>query len=315
MLIPLHPEPQVFHPLGVEHRIFQQIHQHLLNKNGVHGNQQEFLRQGNLDLLAGVVLMEFYQQGIHQFLQHRVLFFQFHISGVNPGDGQQIFHHPHQPLSVGGHPRQHFQVLFPGESVVILHHGGTGAVDGGQGGAQVVGHRPEQIAPHPLGLRLRLHLLLFFQPGGQGSGHGGHNQHHHRRRDALRGNQVEGPIGVGKGVVHRQHADQRRGDAPEIALGPPGHQKHPQHKNHGRQGSGIKQVLQKQNGAEGHQQGHNGKYAVRQGVLGKFHGIEPDSSGCSPRFLPGSGASDRQIPHPSGKNGGKMPAAMVYWGK
>ena len=131
--------------------------------------------------------------------------------------------------------------------------------------------------------RFGLQLFLAFQLGGQGPGHYGHHQRHHSRGNALRRNQIKGPVRVSKSKIHRQHADQGSGNAPEISLGAPGNQKYPQHKNHGNQALGIKQLLQNQIDKEGGNQCQQGKNAVGKFQGKKLHGIT--SEAIIPAFL------------------------------
>ena len=199
-----------------------------------------------MNVYVRVVLVEFHQHRVDQLLQNGVVLGKTDSGGVNAGHGQQIFHHPHQPLGVGADVRQKLHVGLPGKGIEIVPHGGTCAVNGGQGRAQVVGHRPKEIAPHPLLFRLGLHLLLPLDLGCHGAGHDGHHQHHHRRGQTLRADQVERPVGIGEGVIHGHDAGQRGNDPPEIPLRPPCDQEHAQHEDHGRHGRDTEPLEQRQ---------------------------------------------------------------------
>ena len=97
----LHPEPEVLHSVGMEHRIFQQIHQHLLDQHRIHGDADKFLRNGYLYILIWIMLMKLYKQGIDQLLQHRAVLGKADRIRIHAGDRQQIFHHAVQPLGIG----------------------------------------------------------------------------------------------------------------------------------------------------------------------------------------------------------------------
>ena len=131
----------------------------------------------------------------------------------------------------------------------------------------VQSHSPEEIAPHPFLLRLSLHLLLTFDLGGEGAGHDRHHQHHHGGGKALRPDQVKCPVGVGKGKIHRQHADKRGDNPPEVPLGSPGHKIHAQHENHGSHGLGIEQPPQNQVHGKGQHQNQNHPAAIQNHSL------------------------------------------------
>ena len=83
-----YPKPEIFHALGVENRVFQQIHQHLRDQHGVHGNADEFFRNFHMNLRVRVVLVEFHQHRVDQLLQNGVVLGKTDSGGVNAGHGQ-----------------------------------------------------------------------------------------------------------------------------------------------------------------------------------------------------------------------------------
>jgi hypothetical protein len=97
---------------------------------------------------------------------------------------------------------------------------------------QGVGDSPQEVGPHLLRLALHPQLLLLFDAGGQGARHKGDHQHHHAGEDVLRDGEVEGKVGRAEREVDRQHADDRTGHAPPVAVGVHGNKKHRQQEHH-----------------------------------------------------------------------------------
>ena len=130
--------------------------------------------------------------------------------------------------------------------------------DGGERGAQVVGHRPQDVLPDgdPLRLQLNGRLLgieplillvkgfglllppdrlggLFLHPGGEGAHHAGdghHGQHGYRVAGAAEG---EGFVGLHKVNVDPQRPDDGGGNAIGVARGEQGDHGHRQNKDQG----------------------------------------------------------------------------------
>ena len=152
--------------------------------------------------------------------------------GVDAGDGEQILHHPVEPLGVGACLGEELDLLLPAQRVVVVDDRRAGPVDGRQRGAQVVGDSPQEVGPHLLCLALHPQLLLLFDAGGQGARHKGDHQHHHAGEDVLRDGEVEGKVGRAEREVDRQHADDRTGHAPPVAVGVHGNKKHRQQEHH-----------------------------------------------------------------------------------
>ena len=223
-----HPQRQAGHPLGVEHRVFQKVRQHLLDEHGVHRDNDEVIRKLYFHRYAGVELLEPHQHRIHQLFQHGGRLLDGDAVGVDAGDGEQILHHPVEPLGVGTGLGKELYLLLPAQRVVVVDDRRAGPVDGRQRSAQVVGDSPQEVGPHLLCLALHPQLLLLFDAGGQGTRHKGDHQHHHAGKDVLRDGEVEGKVGRAEREVDRQHADDRTGHAPPVAVGVHGNKKHRQ---------------------------------------------------------------------------------------
>ena len=171
-----------------------------------------------MDVHPRVRLFEFDQHGVNEFFQHRGGLFHRDLFAVDPGDGQQILHHPVQPLGILADLAQKLQLLLPAQGVVVFDHRGAGPVNGRQRGAQVVRDGPQEVRPHLFRLALHPQLLLFFDAGGQGAGHDGHHQHHGTREQVFRQSEIKCKIGRAERKVDRQHSDDRRRHAPEITF-------------------------------------------------------------------------------------------------
>ena len=216
----------------MEHRVFQKVRQHLLDEHGVHRDDDEVIRKLYFHRYAGVELLEPHQHRIHQLFQHGGRLLDGDAVGVDAGDGEQIFHHPVEPLGVGTSLGKELYLLLPAQRVVVVDDRRAGPVDGRQRSAQVVGDSPQEVGPHFLCLALHPQLLLLFDAGGQGARHKGDHQHHHAGEDVLRDGEVEGKVGRAEREVDRQHADDRTGHAPPVAVGVHGNKKHRQQEHH-----------------------------------------------------------------------------------
>ena len=122
-----------------------------------------------------------------------------------------------------------------------------------RGGAQVVGHGPQEVGAHFLPLGVGLELFGVLDLGGQGAGNDGHHQHDHSREKVYGNGEIELKIGKRKDKIDRQHADQRGGDAPAVAGGDDGNEKNAQHEDHGAHGVGLEHRL----GQEAEQKGNH----------------------------------------------------------
>lgn len=92
----------------------------------------------------------------------------------------------------------------------VIQYGGGGADDGGQGGADIVGHGAEQVSPH-------FDLFVFHpQPvqlaglGGQSGGDDRNTEKGQEGQGVAGDGQVEGPIGKGEEKVDGDDAQHRR---------------------------------------------------------------------------------------------------------
>ena len=215
----------------MEHRVLQQVHQHLLDQHGVHGDHNKVLRQLQLHRNVRAALFEFDQHRVQQLFQHGGGLFDRHLFPVEAGHGKQILHHTVEPLGILAGLPQQLEGLFLAQRIVVFRHGGAGPVNGGEGRAQVVGDRPQKVGAHFFPLGLHAQLLLFFDPGGQGTGHDGYGQHHKAGEQIFRQGKIEGKIGGEKGKIDRQHTCQRGQHAPEITVGVHGGDKHSQHED------------------------------------------------------------------------------------
>ena len=96
-----HPQGQLGHPLGVDGGIFQKVRQHLRDQHRVHGDHDEAVGQVGGNGHLGVALLEPHQHGVDQLVQHGGGLLHGHLPAVKAGDGQQVLHHPVQPLGIG----------------------------------------------------------------------------------------------------------------------------------------------------------------------------------------------------------------------
>ena len=154
--------------------IFQQVHQHLLDQHGIHGDHDKGIRRFQLHRDLRVALAELDQHRIQQFVQHSGGLLHRHLLAVDAGDGKQILHHAGQPLGIAAGFAKQFNGLFLIQRVIIFDHSGAGTVDGGERGAQIVRNRAQKICTHLLLLAFHTQLFLFFDAGGEGAGHDGH---------------------------------------------------------------------------------------------------------------------------------------------
>ena len=168
------------------------------------------------------------------------------VQGHDPvpdlGNGEQVFHHGAQGVGVAlDVPHQGGAALRGGDLLAGQQHGGRSG-DGGEGGAQVVGHRPQNIAPDGLPVRLELNgrllrvelgvelvegLGVLLPPGGL-DGLGLDAEHGDRIAGDAQG---EGAEGEHEKVVDAQRPHHRGGDAVKISVGEQGDAHDRQNKN------------------------------------------------------------------------------------
>ena len=130
-----------------------------------------------------------------------------------------------------------------GKRVIFGNKRGGGPVYGGKGRAQVMGDRPEQIAPHALFFAFRAQLLLLPHPqhfllpdpNVQRAGGNGDYQHNDGGKNAFLHKKIKGVIWVGKREIHREHADNGGNNAAAIPVGFQRNQEYAEYENHGNQ--------------------------------------------------------------------------------
>ena len=106
----------------------------------------------------------------------------------------------------------------------------------------------------------------------------GHHQHDHGGEQILRHDEVEFKVRKGEGKVHRQHPQQRGGDAAQIALGDDRDQEHAQHEDHRHRGIGLEDAVGDQTEQKGDDQDPGGHKKVTGSV---FHGTYPQKYNIS----------------------------------
>ena len=267
-----HQQLQDGHAPGVDHGVFQKIRQHLADEDRVHGDGEEVLGDGDGHMLLRAALAEFHQDRVDQLLQDRLGLVQPQLAVVQPGDGEQVLHHAHQPLGIVPDAPEELLPVRVGESVEIFQQHGAGAIDGGQGGPQVMGHRPEEVGPHFLPFGVGLELFGVGDLLGQGAGDDGNHQHHHRREKIHRDGKIELKIGKGKGEVDGQDTDEGGGHAPAVAGGQDRDQKHAQHEEHGDQHGGLGDPVGEEAAEKAGRQNSGGEQKIFDLF---FHGVIP----------------------------------------
>ena len=204
---------------GVLDGVVHQVDDDLDNESGIHIGQDEIFIAGDgygmLPALAVDVLESFGDNLVHQL--HGPV--QMHLTALNAGDSQQIFHQIDQPHGV---VIDICKGLLPQVVVhlpVVCQKISGAAGDGGQGCAQVVGDGAQQIGPELLVLgKNRGGLLLpgvadvfngqgaFAQNGQQNAVFEGvqtgtiHGNAHHAADVAVHPDGKIQPVGPGQGV-------------------------------------------------------------------------------------------------------------------
>ena len=270
-----YPKRQDSHALGVADGIFQNVQNHLLDEDGVHGNYHDFIGDLKLDLPAGKALSEIYTDGIDQLLQHRGRGENLYLPRVNTGDGEEVFHHPHQPFRILLDALDHLDVLLLRQRIAAFKQGGGRAVYGGQRRAQIVGYGPEQIGPHPFLFALGLYCLVPLQLGGKRTCQHGHDDHHRRGDKIHRQGIAQRKIGEGESVIHRCRSCHRRRDAVYISLRHEGNEKHRKNEHRGDVLLHVKNVLEQKADEKGQKKNQQGRADVLQNGGTLRHGKSP----------------------------------------
>ncbi len=239
----------------MDNGVLQQITQHLLDEHRIHGHKQHLLRRGNGKLHLRVVLAEFPGRLVRDLLRRLRGLFDLGLAPADAGDGQQVFHHAHQPIRVlPGLLQKDLLILLP--HLRVIQHQSNGAGNGGEGRAQIMGHGPQQVGPHLLPLGLQLQLLLLLDMCGQGAGAHRHGQHGHEGERIAGDGEVKFHIRICKYIVNTQHGDEGGGDAADVALGEAGHHQHAEYEKQRHIGVSVAEIAQNhaQNGGKGQRQ-------------------------------------------------------------
>jgi hypothetical protein len=227
--------------------IFQQVDDHLLDEHGLHGQIEDVLRKVQGDREVWETAADGEEGVAGHLLQHLLLFVQRHGAIPDLRDRQQVLHHSDQGVSVTFDVLDQREVFFRLGDLLAGEEDGGCAGDGGQGGAQIVGDCPENVAPDGLpgglqlngglflvqlgvefvqclGILLPLHGLhsLKLDPGGEGAhdaGNQGHADHGHRVAAVTEG---EGAVWEHEEVIDAESAYQRGNEAVEISIGQQG---------------------------------------------------------------------------------------------
>ena len=138
-----------------------------------------------------------------------------------------------QPLGLLVGIFQQLPPLLGRQGVILLQQDVGGPHDARQRGADVVGHRPQQVAVDLLPLRLPLHLADLLGPAGNDTGRHADGHHHQERQRKARQREADLPEGRGEDIVHAEHGEHRDGQAEEKPVRQQGRQKHIQQEDHG----------------------------------------------------------------------------------
>ena len=254
--------------LAVGADVVEQVDQHLLDQRGVHRNDQYLLRLCHLHR-QGVRRAPVFQYGAaHDLLQHLVRLREGDVAPGEPGDGEQVFRHPHQPLSVPVDAVQQRFAVRRSKNLGLQRR--AGAHDRGQRGADVVGDGPKQVGVHLFPLHFIAQLLLALDLRGQRADDDGNHQHHQEGQGVSGQRHVELPERIGEHVVDAEGAHQRGRDAPQVAVRQPRHQRHGQYEQ--RRGEGVVVIVKPgQRHRERYGQGHDPR--EDQGIPGESRAV------------------------------------------
>ena len=172
---------QFRHAFCVEYGIFQKIQQYLFNKERIHGNVHKFLRYLRDDLLIRMLFGKLHENRVNQFIQNRGCLHDFHFRTVDSCNRQKIFNHADEPFAVLLNFSQQLELLLLWQRVILGDQRGGGPVYGGEWCAQIMGNRPQQIAPHSLFFTFCPQLFLIPNAAVQRSGGNGNCLHNDGR--------------------------------------------------------------------------------------------------------------------------------------
>ena len=221
----VHVTQDRFPALRVDDGIFQQIDQHLLNENGIHGDDEQLIGYGHVDGGFRKPFFQTHDGGGYDLLHGLICFANRGRPVMDAGHRQQVFHHVEQPVGVLVNVGDDGDLLFFREQGAVLQIGGAGADDAGQRCAQVVGDGTQQIGAHLLLLRLREQLVLlgdrpclFLHIGRHGAGEEG-DAEHAQKGDRITGQRkVQFEIGISEQIIHADDGDHGGDHSRQIAV-------------------------------------------------------------------------------------------------
>ena len=202
----------------VQHSVFHQICQHLHHQCAIHGYDQHLVRQiyfhRNISIALGKLPNGAFDDLLRQF--RRLL--HLCVIGVDPRDGQQVFHHADQPLGLLVGALQQLPPLLRRQRFILLQQHIGGAHNACQRGADIVRHGTQQIGMYFLPLRLTQQRVTPLGPACHGSRDKRDGQHDNKCYRKSRQCKADLPIRRRENVVHTQHAENRHQHAEQIAV-------------------------------------------------------------------------------------------------
>ena len=260
--------------MPVDHRVFHQVVQHLLDQQSVHRDLEPLVGHLRLDGDLGEVGLKFFDAGPHDLLHRLGGLLQVKGGVAHLGDGEKVLNHSHHPLRLVPNIFQQLPLLL-GAQVLLLHQGGGGARNGGQRRAQVVPHRAQQIGAQPLPFGLNVKALLLLDVGGHHAGHDGDAEQGHKGEGISHALQIKGVVGGYKGVIDDHRGKDTGQQAAQIPVCVAGHQKDRQDIDQGGvvvvRPNGLKQQADVQGRKHQDHQSHTVLPAQRKKVLDPFH--------------------------------------------
>ena len=219
--------------LTVEHGVFHEIGQHLLHQQRVHRYQQKLLRQMHLHRdIRSPPAGKLAHRPLDDLLGGLRRLVDLGLVTAYAGDAQQILHDADQPLGLLVGVADQLMALLRRQGILLLQQHISGPHDARQRRADVVGHRPQEVAVHPLQLRLPPHLIHLLGPAGNDTGHNGNGHGHQKGQRESRQSEADVPVGRGEDVVHAEHGEDGDDEAEEESLRQQRRQKHVQQEDH-----------------------------------------------------------------------------------
>ena len=218
---------------AVDHGVFHQVHQHLLDEQRVHGHHHQLMGHRHMYLHVRVVLLRLGHGAADDLLRRLRRLLDPRLLGiVNTRDGQQVLHDADEPLGVLVGGAQQLLPLLLRQLAVLLQQNVGGSHDAGQRGADVVGHRPQQVGVHLLPFRLAADGLRLLGAAGDSRRQHGDGHHHQKRQRKSGQREADVPVGIREYVVHAEHTGHGGDDTQDITVGPVGRQEHVQQEDH-----------------------------------------------------------------------------------